>query len=99
MLRVAIGAGRTAEGLADGLAALRPVGDHALLTARVEDALREAILTGELRPGTRLSVPQVATLLGVSRTPAREALFALERDGLVDISPRRGAVVLQAGVD
>ena len=84
---------------AEGLASLRPVGGHALLTARVEDALREAILTGELRPGTRLSVPQVASLLGVSRTPAREALFALERDGLVDISPRKGAIVLQAGLD
>lgn len=65
-----------------------------LLTEKVVSALREAILSGQIKPGARLSVPDLARRLGVSRTPAREALIALERDGLVASRPRYGTVVL-----
>lgn len=104
MQQVASGRGATAGWTAedapgdDALEGLPRLDAPALLTGQVADALRRAILAGELRPGTRLSVPRVAAMLGVSRTPAREALLALERDGLVEVSPRRGAVVLQAGL-
>jgi len=54
-----------------------------LLTERVADRIRAAILSGKLAPGERLSVPDLARRLGVSRTPAREGLLALEREGLV----------------
>jgi len=62
-------------------------------TFRVQDELREAILTGTLPPGSRLRAEPLAERLRTSRTPVREALILLAREGLVDIEPRRGAVV------
>jgi len=60
---------------------------------RVYDDLREAIIGGEYAPGERLRAEALATRFGTSRTPVREALMLLEGDGLVEIEPRRGAVV------
>jgi DNA-binding GntR family transcriptional regulator len=59
----------------------------------VRDRLREAILTGELTPGQRLNEVAVAKQLGVSPTPVREAFRDLEHAGLIEVNPRRGAVV------
>ncbi|MCI8282087.1 MAG: GntR family transcriptional regulator [Lachnospiraceae bacterium] len=55
--------------------------------------LREAILKGELRPGERLMELQLASRLGVSRTPIREAIRMLELEGLAVTVPRKGAMV------
>lgn len=55
--------------------------------------LRQAILTGELKPGERLMEIHLANKLGVSRTPIREAIRKLELEGLVIMVPRRGAQV------
>src|SRR3954451_3049315 len=55
--------------------------------------LRELILDGGLRPGARLGEVELADRLGVSRTPIREALSRLAADGLVEITPNRGARV------
>jgi DNA-binding GntR family transcriptional regulator len=60
---------------------------------RVHDELRDAILDGALAPGERLRAEALAARFGTSRTPIREALVMLERHGLVEILPRRGAVV------
>jgi DNA-binding GntR family transcriptional regulator len=57
------------------------------------DALREAILTGRYAPGTRLVQDDLAETFGMSRIPLREALRRLEGEGLVVISPNRGAIV------
>lgn len=57
--------------------------------------LRQAILTGELKPGERLMEIHLANKLGVSRTPIREAIRKLELEGLVIMIPRRGAEVAQ----
>jgi DNA-binding GntR family transcriptional regulator len=64
------------------------------LTERVAERLREAIVSGEIAPGTRLSVPEIARRLNVSRTPAREGLLMLEREGLVVPHPTSGVTVL-----
>ncbi|WP_129667447.1 GntR family transcriptional regulator [Phytoactinopolyspora endophytica] len=55
--------------------------------------LRTAILEHELAPGTRLSVPNVAERLGVSRSPAREAIARITYEGLAHFEPNKGAVV------
>lgn len=55
--------------------------------------LRQAILTGELKPGERLMEIHLADRLGVSRTPIREAIRKLELEGLVVMIPRKGAQV------
>lgn len=59
----------------------------------VTTALRDAILSGELRPGDRLLQEPLAEQLRVSRIPLRDALRRLEAEGLVRIGPRRGAEV------
>src|SRR3990172_3485923 len=63
------------------------------LTVGIHEALKKAILEGRLRPSERINQEQIARELGVSRTPVREALQCLARDGLVDLQPRRGAFV------
>jgi DNA-binding GntR family transcriptional regulator len=55
--------------------------------------LRDMIIEGKLAPGTRIHEGQIGQLLGVSRTPLREALKALASEGLVELVPSRGAVV------
>lgn len=62
-------------------------------SGEVIDALREAILVGRYGPGERLLQEEVAAAFGTSRIPLREALRRLEGEGLVRISPNRGAVV------
>src|SRR5918999_5583796 len=69
--------------------------DNRTLWEQVRDRLREDILSGELPPGTVLSESSLARSFGVSRGPIREALGRLERDGLVTITPRRGAIVTE----
>jgi DNA-binding GntR family transcriptional regulator len=59
----------------------------------VVDAIREAILSGRLQPGETLVERRLAELLGVSKTPVREALITLAASGLVTVTPNRGAVV------
>ncbi|MDS1030293.1 GntR family transcriptional regulator [Bacillota bacterium LX-D] len=59
----------------------------------VFEALREAIISGSLKPGERLMEVQLAEEMGVSRTPVREAIRKLELEGFVVMLPRKGAYV------
>jgi len=59
----------------------------------VYEVLREAILSGAFPPGERLRQEALATAIGVSRVPVREALLKLDAEGLVDFSTHKGAVV------
>ena len=63
------------------------------LRHEISDILREAIWTGVLRPGQRLSENWLAGEIGVSRPPLREAIRVLEQEGLVVSIPRRGSFV------
>jgi DNA-binding GntR family transcriptional regulator len=63
------------------------------LREQVYFALEELILEGHLPPGHRLVESDLATHLQVSRGPIREALQLLERDGWIEVRPRRGAYV------
>jgi DNA-binding GntR family transcriptional regulator len=65
-----------------------------VLRQEVLGALRSAILAGEIPVGTRLLEAEVATSMSVSRAPVREAVRHLEQEGLVEIFPHRGAVVV-----
>ena len=69
------------------------VGAIPLRTAAMLDAIKHAILSGELRPGQSLVEAELAQALGVSKTPVREALKTLAGAGLVTMSPYRGAAV------
>jgi DNA-binding GntR family transcriptional regulator len=62
-------------------------------TVAVLEAIKHAILAGELRPGQALVETDLADKLGVSKTPVREALKTLAGAGLVTMSPYKGATV------
>lgn len=61
--------------------------------------LRGAILTGELAPGERLVLANLATDLSISPTPLREALQTLAAEGLVEIEAQKGARVTSVSID
>lgn len=65
----------------------------------MREALREAILDGELSSGTRLREEELAQEFGVSRTPIREALKQLGSEGLLELSPHQGAIVTRLTVE
>lgn len=60
---------------------------------QVYEVLRGEILSGKLKPGTKLAEQNIANKLGVSRSPVREAIKQLSGDGLVVNPPNRGAFV------
>ena len=60
---------------------------------QIIDILREAIVSGELKPGQPLIEMDIAAQLGVSRAPLREAFQALSHEGLVETLPYRGTIV------
>jgi DNA-binding GntR family transcriptional regulator len=63
------------------------------IRTQVQQHLRQAILTGRFHPGERLIERELCALLGVSRTPVREALRQLEEHGLVVNIPQKGLIV------
>ena len=63
------------------------------LSEQLRDLIEERIAIGFYLPGARLDESDLAAEFGVSRTPVREALFQLEMAGLIEIRPRRGAIV------
>lgn len=74
---------------------LGPIKRHKTLTEQAADAIRDRIISGELRFGEALSEIAIAGELGVSKTPVREAFLQLKNEGLVEIQPQRGTFVFQ----
>jgi DNA-binding GntR family transcriptional regulator len=79
----------------DGEPRLLPVGAVFLKNLRdhVHDILRDAIVSGRLTEGEKLNERRLATQLGISTTPLKEALRVLEMEGLVRSEPRKGIYV------
>jgi Transcriptional regulators len=72
--------------------------NHRPLREIVYEELKMQVLTGQIEPGSRMMEVELAESLGVSRTPIREAIRQLEKEGLVTIEPRRGAYASQVSV-
>ena len=66
---------------------------------RAYQALRDMIFSGELAPGSDHLESEMATRLGVSRTPVREAALMLESQGLLELRPRKGVRILPVSPD
>lgn len=77
----------------DGVLAPIKLDDYKPLRELVFEAIREAVISGRLKPGERLMEIQLADQLGVSRTPVREAIRKLELEGFVVMIARKGAYV------
>lgn len=71
----------------------KPIERHQTLREKILESIRDAILKGTLRPGERVSEPELAERFGISRTPIREAFRQLESEGYLVVIPRKGAVV------
>jgi len=65
--------------------------DGLLMSERIATEIRNAVLSGEMRPGMRIRQELLASYFGASRIPVREALKQLENEGLVVMAPNRGA--------
>ncbi len=68
-------------------------------TRRAYDEIKRRILENELPPGTQALEQEIAILLGMSRTPVREALIRLAQEGMVEVRPRHGMRVLPLSLD
>jgi len=87
-----------AQPLAAGDPAPRKDSKISMVDAAYE-RLKSAIMGNRLPPGFQASEPEIAELLGMSRTPVREALVRLQDKGLVRIIARRGIYVLPVSTD
>ena len=72
---------------------MQPVDHPKSLMEVTAEKIREAIVSGELALGSKLSEQRLADALDVSRSPVRDALAGLQSEGLVTISPKRGTFV------
>ncbi len=70
-----------------------PANSTRTVASAAAEAIRIAILEGEIGPGERLKEKEIALQLGISSTPVREALQSLVAEGLIEIIPNRGAAV------
>lgn len=75
----------------------RPQVQRSSVRGQVLDALRTALVTGELRPGEVYSGPALGERFGVSATPVREAMQQLALEGAVEVVPNRGFRVVERG--
>jgi DNA-binding GntR family transcriptional regulator len=71
----------------------KPIERHQTLREKILEMIRDAILKGTMKPGERVSEPELAERFGISRTPIREAFRQLESEGYLVVIPRKGAVV------
>jgi DNA-binding GntR family transcriptional regulator len=71
---------------------------HRTLAEKAFETLHAAIITGRLRPGTRLPIEELAQLLQMSPMPIREAVRRLDAAGLVENIPHRGARVTELSI-
>ena len=78
------------------MGSLTEIGNIPSLKKLVYDNLKERIISGELKPGTRLREEDLSEEMNISRAPIREAFNMLERDGFTVIVPRKGAIVAEA---
>ncbi|MET7687514.1 GntR family transcriptional regulator [Streptomyces sp. NPDC005483] len=75
----------------------RPVVQRSSVRGQILDALRTALVAGELRPGEVYSAPALGERFGVSATPVREAMQQLALEGAVEVVPNRGFRVVERG--
>lgn len=71
----------------------KPLEKHLTLREKILETIRDAIMSGVLKPGEKVAEPELAERFGISRTPIREAFRQLESEGYLMVIPRKGAVV------
>jgi len=72
---------------------LRKKAKKSISSDEVYDLLKRELIQFEFRPGQLLSEKEIISKYGLSRTPVRNALSKMERDGIIEIIPRKGAFI------
>lgn len=80
-----------------GLSGVQPI-ERSVLSDKVSKVISDGLLEGRFQPGDRLVENELAELLGVSRSPIREALTELANSGLIERQPGRGAAIREWSV-
>lgn len=80
-----------------GLTGVQPI-ERSVLSDKVSKVISDGLLEGRFQPGDRLVENELAELLGVSRSPIREALTELANSGLIERQPGRGAAIREWSV-
>ncbi len=88
----------TSKRPADASTAIEVLREHSLATLAQQE-LERRIISGEIAAGTKLNEVEVASALGVSRGPVREAFSALSQAGLVRVEKNRGVFVRQVSIE
>lgn len=83
----------------DALESLTPVGRSDTLAQKVRTQLKEAVMAGRFAPGEKLTIRSIAGALEVSLTPAREALYNLASEGVLELRPNGSVYVPELTVD
>lgn len=78
---------------------MRELARNGALAKQVEDEIRNRIIFGKIKLGSRISENNLADSLGVSKTPVRNALLRLQDEDLVEIKPQKGTFVRKPDVD
>ncbi len=73
--------------------------NYELLNHKVYRTLKKAILRGEIKPNTKLSLQEISKSMQVSVTPIREAVNKLESEGLVNLVPNKGVIINEISID
>lgn len=81
------------------MSSMQPIVPKESLTEQVTNKIRAAIVSGEMKPEEHYSAIAISERLGVSRTPVREALQLLEKEGIVTVAKNRGVRVNQISLD
>ncbi|MGO2052532.1 GntR family transcriptional regulator [Glutamicibacter sp. 287] len=81
------------------MSSMQPISPKESLTEQVTTKIRAAIVSGEMTPDNHYSAIAISEKLGVSRTPVREALQLLEKEGIVTVAKNRGVRVNQISLD
>lgn len=87
------------SGYASTMSSMQPITPKESLTEQVTSRIRTAIVAGEMVPEQHYSAIGIAEKLGVSRTPVREALQLLEKEGIVTVAKNRGVRVNQISLE
>ena len=73
--------------------------NYELLNQKVYHVLKKAIIRGDIKPNSKLTLTEIAKAMGVSNTPIREAIKKLESENLVKIIPNKGIIVKEINID
>ena len=85
--------------MGDALDSLTPIGRSDTLAQKVRTQMKEAVMAGRFAPGEKLTIRSIASALEVSLTPAREALYYLASEGVLEMRPNGSVYVPELTVE